>query len=85
MSRYFFDVIDDDGEHVDDIGVELPDLEAAKAEGRRALLEMSRETLSADAKGRLEMRIRDHIEGPIHISLKLEEVLETSDKSTRLT
>ena len=29
MPRYYFDVTDDSGRHVDDIGLELPNMDAA--------------------------------------------------------
>jgi uncharacterized protein DUF6894 len=76
MPKFFFDLKDEDGIHRDDVGVELPDIDAAKAEARRALLEMSRDNLElgADRDGHLEMLIRDHGVGPVRLSITLREL-----------
>ena len=42
MPRYYFD-IQNDGTAADDTGVELPDIDAARSEAAKALLEYSRE------------------------------------------
>jgi len=71
MPLYFFDVRDIHGLHRDDVGVELSNMEAALAEGRRALADMSRDTLSVGVDQQLEILIRDHGEGPIRLVLSL--------------
>jgi len=71
MPRYFFDIRDSHGLHRDDVGVELRNMEAALAEGRRALADMSRDSLSVGVDEQLEILIRDHGEGPIRLVLSL--------------
>jgi hypothetical protein len=71
MPFYYFDVRDRQGLHRDDTGLELADLDAAIAEGRRALADMSREALADGGDGSLEIVIRDHGEGPVKLSLSL--------------
>lgn len=71
MPLYFFDVRDGQGTHRDEIGLELPDLDAAIAEARRALADMSREALADGGGYDLEILIRDHGEGPVKLVLSL--------------
>ena len=73
MPIYFFDVQDAQGLHPDDIGLDLPDMDAALHEARRALADMSREILSRSAVSDQDLRIliRDHGEGPILIALTI--------------
>jgi len=47
MPRFFFDV-HDDIHVIDDVGIELPDLDAAKAEATRTLAEIAGELLPND-------------------------------------
>ena len=47
MPRFFFDV-NDDIHVIDDVGIELPDLDAAKAEATRTLAEIAGELLPND-------------------------------------
>lgn len=69
MPLYYFDVRDSQGIHRDDVGVDLPDMETAIAEGRRALADMSREALARADGADLEILIRDHGEGPVRLVL----------------
>jgi hypothetical protein len=50
-------------------------MEAAIAEGRRALAEMSQEAVGQGATGsQLEISIRDHGEGPVRLRLSLDTI-----------
>jgi hypothetical protein len=75
MPRFFFDLLDASGVHRDEVGLELTDLDAAKAEARRALLDISRDDLrvDGDGRGRLELLIRDDGIGPVRLSITLTE------------
>lgn len=75
MPVYYFDIRDAEGMHRDTVGVELADMEAAIAEGRRALAEMSQEAVGQGATGnQLEISIRDHGEGPVRLRLSLDTI-----------
>ncbi len=80
MPLYFFDVRDKQGLHRDDTGLELPHLDAAIAEGRRALADMSRDVLAEGGDDKLEIVIRDHGEGPIRLALSLTTERPKDDK-----
>jgi hypothetical protein len=61
MPVYYFDIRDAEGMHGDAVGVELTDMDAAIAEARRTLAEMSQESIGRGAAdGPLEILIRDH-------------------------
>jgi len=45
MPVYFFDTHDDETFIEDDIGIDLPNLEAAKAEAARSLAELARDVI----------------------------------------
>ena len=71
MPVYFFDIRDAHGVHRDDVGLELPDMERAIIEGRRALADMTRDSLPAANGEGLEILIRDHGETPVKLVLSL--------------
>ncbi len=67
MPIYYFDLQDGSGVHRDDVGVDLPDTQAAIAEARRALAEMSKDGSPPDgATQDLSILIRDHDE-PVRV------------------
>jgi hypothetical protein len=68
---YFFDIRDSQGVHRDDIGLKLPNIEAAIDEARRALADMNRDALDHDGDQALEIVIRDHGEGPVRLALSV--------------
>lgn len=70
MPRYFFDVQDGEGAFVDETGIELPDMEAAIREARRALADMVRDTLREPMRDTLSIAIRG-AEGPVMLSVTL--------------
>lgn len=79
MPLYFFDIRDSQGVHRDETGLELPDLDSAIHEGRRALADMNRDALASGGDQVLEILIRDHDEGPVRLALSV-----TTEKLDRL-
>jgi hypothetical protein len=71
MPRYFFDVRDDEGTFVDLVGIELPDMDAAIREARRALADMLRDALRGEHKAGLAINIRDGADGPVTLAVTL--------------
>jgi hypothetical protein len=78
MPRYYFDVRDDDGAFIDEVGIELPDMAAAIQEARRALADMVRDALR-DSKGDVAIAIRDGADGPVVISVTLSTATPAGD------
>jgi hypothetical protein len=73
MPRYYFDVHDHQGEHRDEVGLEFPNMDAAVLEARRALADMTRESLLIDGATDLSIHIRDGNEGPVDLIVSLTE------------
>ncbi|WP_108395984.1 DUF6894 family protein [Devosia submarina] len=71
MPRYFFDIKDDKESSVDSTGIELPNMDAAIREARRALAEMVGESLRDRGNGDIAVRIRDGAEGPVLLEVSL--------------
>ena len=71
MPLFFFDVRDAQGLHRDEVGLELSHMDAALAEGRRALADMSRDSLSTGKDQDLEIVIRYHDDGPVRLVLSI--------------
>lgn len=71
MPHYFFDVQDTDGLFVDDVGMDLPDMETAIREARRALADMVRDVLKDQHGQAVRIRIRDGADGPVVLSVTL--------------
>ena len=70
MTRYFFDVLDDDVFHEDTEGTELHDVEAAGVEATLALAEMALDALPGTTRKHLHMTVRD-VRGGESFSLDL--------------
>lgn len=71
MARYYFDVHDGDGTFIDDTGVELPNMDTAIREARRALGDMVRDAMrDADGTG-MSVLIRDGADGPVLLTVNL--------------
>jgi hypothetical protein len=71
MPRYYFDVHDKDGTFRDEVGIELPDMDTAIAEARRALADMTKELMvDPDAKG-MHITIHDGAEGPVILTVSM--------------
>lgn len=71
MARYFFDIRDRDGFFADEAGLDLPDMDAAVAEARRALGEMVKDALRDGHEETIEILIRDGSDGPILLSISM--------------
>lgn len=71
MPRYYFDVHDKQGEHRDEVGLEFPNMDKAIVEARRALADMTRETLLFDGDAGLSIRIRDGADGPVDLMVTM--------------
>ena len=71
MPRYFFDIRDGQGTHRDDTGLDLPDLDTAIAEARRALADMNRDALEHGGDQVLEIVVRHHGEGPVRLAMSI--------------
>ena len=71
MPRYFFDIKDDKESFVDSTGIELPNMEAAIREARRALADMVGESLRDRGNDDIAVRIRDGAEGPVLLEVSL--------------
>jgi hypothetical protein len=71
MPRYFFDVCDEDGAFTDEVGMELPDMDTAIKEARRALADMMRDALRDQNRGAMAIAIRDGADGPVILSVTL--------------
>lgn len=71
MPHYFFDVQDADGLFLDDVGMELPDMDTAIREARRALADMVRDAFKEQLGQAVHIRIRDGADGPVVLSVSL--------------
>lgn len=71
MPKYFFDVQDGDGLFIDEVGIELPDMDTAIREARRALADMMRDALRDQSGQAVVIRIRDGADGPVILSVSL--------------
>lgn len=58
MARYYFDYVDADGTKVDEVGLELSDDDAAKAEADRAMAEFVTEHLPNGIHMELSITVR---------------------------
>ena len=71
MPRYYFDVRDGQDLFVDEDGMDLPDMDSAIAEARRALADMVRDNLRTERADAISIAIRDGAEGPVVLAVNL--------------
>jgi cobalamin biosynthesis protein CbiD len=71
MPHYYFDVRDGDGTFVDDVGLELPDMDTAVREARKAIADMVRDALREADGDLISILVRDGADGPVLISVKM--------------
>lgn len=71
MPRYYFDVKDDEGTFVDEVGLELASMDAAIKEARRALADMVKDALRERDHDAVAIEIRDGADGPVVIAVNL--------------
>ena len=65
MARYFFDTRDGDAVIVDDEGLDLPDLAAAKALAAKSLAELALEVLPGSTRRRLGVDVKNEEHEPV--------------------
>ncbi len=65
MARYFFDSRDENDVIVDDVGLELPDLEAVKRCASKALAELALDVLPGADRRCLGIDVRDELSRPV--------------------
>ena len=82
MPHYFFDVHDAEGVFVDEVGMDLPDMDTAIREARRALADMVRDFLKEQTAQGVVIRIRDGADGPVVLSVTLTTQLPERDNPT---
>ncbi|HEY8577972.1 MAG TPA: hypothetical protein VIL88_16720 [Devosia sp.] len=71
MPRYYFDVRDGDGAFIDEVGVDLPNMDSAVKEARKALADMVRDALREEEGSEISILVRDGADGPILITVSL--------------
>lgn len=71
MPRFYFDIDDGAGAIRDEIGLDLPDLDHAIHEARRALIDMGREQVSVNATMPLQIIIRPAGDAPVQLVLRI--------------
>jgi hypothetical protein len=64
MTRYYFDIQDDEGVWPDEEGIELPDVEAAEVEAALSLAGMAQSEFLGKVYHRLAVQVRTD-EGPL--------------------
>jgi len=75
MPLYFFDTRDNDSFVRDEIGLELPDLKAVKAEAAVSLAELARDVLPSCLKRELAVEARDEWQPVLRATLTFEAVI----------
>jgi hypothetical protein len=74
VALYFFDTRDNDDFIEDDVGLELPDLEAVKVQSGKALAELARDVIPGSVRRHLSIEVRDE-EGPLLIAMMMFEAV----------
>ena len=80
MPHYYFDVHDKDGTFHDEVGLELPDMDAAIIEARRALADMTKEMLIDAAVDGIQIIIHDGADGPVRLSVSMQTTWPDDDE-----
>lgn len=75
MPLYFFDTRDGEKFIQDDVGVELPDLDAVKVLAARSLAELARDVIPGSVKRTLEVEVRDEQQPVMEARLVFEAVV----------
>lgn len=78
MPVYFFDTRDNDTFIEDDVGVDLPDLEAVKVQAALSLAEMARDVLPGSLKRDLAVEARDESQPVLKAKLRFEAIVLVS-------
>lgn len=75
MPLYFFDTRDNETLIEDDVGLELPDLVAVKAQAAKSLAELARDVLPGSIERTLTVEVRDERQPVLRATLTFEAVL----------
>src|SRR5687767_2981862 len=75
MPIYFFDTRDNHIFIEDDVGLELPDLEAVKTQAALSLTELAREVLPGSLERELAVEVRDERQPVLKAKLRFEAIL----------
>ena len=75
MALYFFDTRDNDDFIEDDVGVELPNLDAVKSQAGLALAELARDVLPGSIKRHLAVEVRDERQDVMSARLVFEAIM----------
>jgi SHS2 domain-containing protein len=75
MALYFFDTRDNEVFIEDDVGVELPDLEAVKEQAALSLAELARDVLPGSMKRTLTVEVRDERQAVMMAKLLFEAII----------
>ena len=75
MPLYFFDTRDGDVFIEDDVGLELPDLEAAKAQAALSLAELARDVLPGVERRTLIVEVRNEQQPILAVLIVFEAIL----------
>jgi hypothetical protein len=65
MPRYFFDTREDDKLARDDVGIDLPDTEAAKHAAARGMADLCSELLPSSQPRKLAIEVSDELRRPV--------------------
>ncbi len=79
MALYFFDTRDNDDFIEDDIGLELPSLDAVKDQAALALAELARDVLPGSLKRSLAVEVRDERQPVLSARLLFEAIFLVGD------
>lgn len=69
MAQYFFDTRDNEEFVEDEIGLELPDVQTAKAQAALSLAELARDVLPGCDQRMLTVEVRDEHQSVMHAKL----------------
>ena len=72
MPRFYFDLVDRDGEHIDDSGVDCASLDEAILLARRTVSEIARDAFRDTDQTEIAIRIRDERDGPVVLKVTLD-------------
>lgn len=75
MPLYFFDTRDNEVFIEDDVGVELADLEAVKAQAAMSLAELARDVLPESSKRDMAVEVRDESQPVLQAKLRFEAIV----------
>ena len=75
MPLYFFDTWDNDAFIEDEVGLELPDLQAVKDQAGLSLAELARDVLPGSIKRTLTIEVRDERQPVLRATLTFEALI----------